>query len=71
MTVEVSIHARSPAYALWVSNGHLPSSHMATSKVANISWTTKGADHVAVRQTRASSARTRVNEGMFGFLGNG
>jgi hypothetical protein len=62
MTVEVSIHARSPAYALWVSNGHLPSNHMTTSSVENISWTIKGADHVAVRQARASSAGARLNE---------
>ena len=61
-TVEVSIHARSPAYALWVSNGHLPSNHMTTRSVENISWTIKGADHVAVRQARASSAGARLNE---------
>ncbi len=64
MTVEVSIHVRSPAYALCVSNGHLPSNHMATSSIANISWTTRGADQVAVRQAPASSGVARVNEGI-------
>lgn len=66
MTVEASIQVRSPAYALCARSGHLPSNHMTKSKVAKISWTTKGADHVAVRQARGSSVGTRVKVGIVG-----